>query len=77
MSYPVDPSEVYELRRRIELLEKEGEVNSAMLVEERRKRRAAEKCAKEYADANAKAIATTAKLYEQAERLADIIRDGA
>lgn len=63
MSYPVDPSEVYELRREVEDLRREVEAQRGIIAEQGRKRTEAvrrqlkaERTAKEYADANAKAL---------------------
>lgn len=69
MSYPVDPSEVYELRNENQNLQNEidelHELNSRLeerFQEERRKRKKAERTAKDYADANARALRIVAML---------------
>lgn len=70
MSYPVDPSEVHELRSQVEDLQTELEqlaTVNAKLVDiaraHRRKRKRAERQAKDYADANARAMRIVEMFY--------------
>lgn len=62
MSYPVDPSEVFELRREVEELKAEIAAQRDIIREQSQRRKKAEKTAKEYADANARALRVIAML---------------
>lgn len=62
MSYPVDPSEVYELRGEVERLRAENATLGRRHTDALRRRFRAERAAKEYADANARALRVIAVL---------------
>lgn len=62
MSYPVDPSELYELRREVEELKAEVAAQRDIIRKQSQRRKKAEKTARDYAGANARALRVIAML---------------